>query len=62
MITVRAIRPKPIDLRCRMVIVSDTDGRSLPVSSTTVCSMSRTTFSPCSSRPWMNSQRGLSGT
>ena len=27
-------------LRCRMVIVSDTDGRALPVSSTTVRSMS----------------------
>ena len=34
----------------------------LPVSSSTVPSMSRTIFSASSSRPWMNSQRGLSGT
>ena len=43
-------------------MVSDTVGSVLPVSSSTVCSMSRTIRSPSSSRPWMNSQRGLSGT
>ena len=47
--------------RCRMVIVSLTADSSSPVSSVTVSSMSRTICSPSSSRPWMNSQRGLSG-
>ena len=60
--TVFAISGMPIDLRCRMVIESDTSCSGVPDSSATVRSMSRTICSPSSSRPWMNSQRGLSGT
>ncbi len=51
-----------IVLRCRMVSVSETVESFLPDSDSTVCSMSVTIRSASSSRPWMNSQRGLSGT
>ena len=60
--TVFAISGSGIVLRCRIVRVSETLGRVLPVSSSTVSSMSRTIVWLSSSRPWMNSQRGLSGT
>ena len=49
-------------LRWRMVMVSETEPSCLPVSSSTVRSTSWTIFSASSSRPWMKSQRGLSGT
>ena len=60
--TVLAISPMPMDFRCRMVIVSWTSWSWWWDSSETVRSMSRTMLSASSSRPWMNSQRGLSGT
>src|SRR3712207_8635182 len=50
-----------IVLRCRIVIVSCTSA-SRPCSSDTLDSMSRTICSASSSRPWMKSHRGLSGT
>ena len=57
------ISHRPIDLRCLIVIGSSSgSGRSAPVDSFTWRSMSRVTASASSSRPWMNSQRGLSGT
>ena len=60
--TVLAIMPIPMVFRCRMVIRSDTLGSRSPVSSTIVFSISSTIRLPSSSRPWMKSQRGLSGT
>ncbi len=58
----RAIIRKGIDSRWRTSIVSSTSSRSSPVSCSTDSSMPRTIRSASSSRPWMNSQRGLSGT
>ena len=58
----RAISTTPMVLRWRIVIVSSTPSSDCPVSSSTVCSMLWTISSPSSSRPWMKSQRGLSGT
>ena len=60
--TVLAISGRLIVLRWRIVIVSSTSCSCLPLSSATVRSMSRTMRSASSSRSWMNSQRGLSGT
>ena len=48
--------------RWRMVIVSPAAASRSPLSSSTVFSISVTICSPSSSRPWMNSHRGLSGT
>ena len=48
--------------RCRTVSSLLTSGSGYPVSSSTPCSMSPTIASASASRPWMNSQRGLSGT
>ena len=60
--TVLAISTRLIVLRCRIVMESETPCSSRPVSSVTVFSMLVTIFSASSSRPWMKSQRGLSGT
>jgi hypothetical protein len=59
---VRAISPKPIDRRWRTVIESPGSSSGSLVSSDTSRSMRSTMASASSSRPWMNSQRGLSGT
>jgi hypothetical protein len=54
---------KPIAFRCRTVIsTSGSSSSPIPVEDRTCCSMSVTISSACVSRPWMNSQRGLSGT
>ena len=57
-----AITPKPMLLRWRILIESVTSSSRSPVSSSTCRSMSSTSSSACSLRPWMNLQRGLSGT
>src|SRR5579862_529446 len=58
----RATSIRPSDLRCLIAIVSSGSSSCAPVDSTTWRSMSWTTSSASRSRPWMNSQRGLSGT
>ena len=60
--TVLATVPKPIALRWRILIDRSGSSSSCPVSSCTVPSIERTSSSASSSRPWMNSQRGDSGT
>ncbi len=62
--SVRPISMKLVLSRCWISIAlsSGTRLRDSPVSSSTVPSMLRTISSASSSRPWMNSQRGLSGT
>ncbi len=58
----RAISRKGIDFRWRTVIVSSGTGSFSCVSCSIACSIESTMRSASSSRPWMNSQRGLSGT
>src|SRR5215467_5297496 len=60
--TVLAISHRPIERRCRMVRYSSAGSNRAPVSCSTSRSISPTSLSACLSRPWMNSQRGLSGT
>ena len=62
--TVWAMGPiRPIVLRWRIVMRLDDPGQLLArLVARRSFSMSRTIRSPSSSRPWMNSQRGLSGT
>jgi hypothetical protein len=59
---VLAMVMNPIVWRCRMVMDCSGSGSSAPVSRSTRCSIPSTSFSASRSRPWMNSQRGLSGT
>ena len=61
--TERTISDSGIVLRWRTVSSSPlVSGRSRPVSSSTCRSIPATISSASFSRPWMNSQRGLSGT
>ena len=58
---VRAISLSGMRSRCLTVRLSSTSESFSPVSSSTACSISPTISSASSSRPWMKSQRGLSG-
>ena len=60
--TVFAITPKPIERRWRILIIRSGSSSCWPVSASTSRSIWATSVSASWSRPWMNSQRGLSGT
>jgi hypothetical protein len=60
--TVLLTVPKPIARRWRILIVRRGSSSSWPVCSLTWRSICPTSSSASSSRPWMKSQRGDSGT
>jgi hypothetical protein len=62
LIAVRAMVRNPIVRRWRTVMASSTGASGSPVPAATSCSIESTIRSASASRPWMNNQRGLSGT
>ncbi len=61
-VTERIVIESGITRRWRTVISPSGSDSVWPVESVTSCSISATIRSASSSRPWMNSHRGLSGT